>query len=58
MDEILEYLSSVQSKKGPSAGGLPGSYPFWGAYLRGRYPNWAAKFYIDLLMETTSDVKL
>jgi hypothetical protein len=32
-----------------SFGAIPGSRPFWGPYLRGRYPNWAAKFYLDAL---------
>ncbi len=30
-------------------GALPGSAPFWGAYLRFRYPNWGAKFLLDAL---------
>jgi hypothetical protein len=28
-------------------GALPGSAPFWGPYLRWRYPNWGAKFFLD-----------
>lgn len=28
-------------------GGIPGSEPIWGAYQRFRFPNWAAKFYLD-----------
>lgn len=31
-------------------GAVPGSSPFWGRYLTLRYPNWAAKFYLDALM--------
>jgi uncharacterized protein YyaL (SSP411 family) len=31
-------------------GGLPGSRPIWGPYLRFRYPNWAAKFFADALL--------
>jgi hypothetical protein len=30
-------------------GAVPGSRPFWGPYQRGRYPNWAAKFYLDAM---------
>lgn len=30
-------------------GALPGSTPFWGAYLPFRYPNWAAKFFLDAM---------
>ena len=32
-------------------GAIPGSAPIWGRYLTLRYPNWAAKFYMDTLME-------
>jgi hypothetical protein len=30
-------------------GAVPGSLPFWGRYMRFRYPNWAAKFHADAL---------
>ena len=32
-------------------GGIPGSAPIWGGYLRYALPNWAAKFFIDALLE-------
>ena len=31
-------------------GGMPGSYPRSGDYMKNRYPNWAAKFFMDALM--------
>lgn len=31
-------------------GAVPGSVPLWGPYMRGKYPNWAVKFYLDGLM--------
>ncbi len=31
-------------------GAVAGSSPIWGAYMKGRYPNWAAKFHADALM--------
>lgn len=31
-------------------GGIKGSYPFDGGYMTCRYPNWAAKFFMDALM--------
>jgi hypothetical protein len=31
-------------------GAFPGSKPLWGPYMRFRYPNWAAKFYLDAMM--------
>jgi hypothetical protein len=32
-----------------SYGALPGSVPFWGQYMRFRYPNWGVKFLLDAL---------
>lgn len=34
-------------------GGLPGSHPLTGGYMTNRYPNWAAKFFMDSLMPAT-----
>ncbi|MGO9446459.1 MAG: beta-L-arabinofuranosidase domain-containing protein [Thiobacillaceae bacterium] len=31
-------------------GAVPGSMPIWGAYSRFEFPNWAAKFFADVLM--------
>jgi hypothetical protein len=31
-------------------GGIPGSHPRGGGYMTNRYPNWAAKFFMDALM--------
>lgn len=31
-------------------GGIPGSHPARGGYMRHRYPNWAAKFFMDALL--------
>lgn len=30
---------------------LPGSVPLWGKYMRGKYPNWVAKFYLDAVLQ-------
>ena len=48
----LNYLQSVQvSNPGHiNDGGLAGSSPLWGPYMRFRYPNWAAKFYLDAVI--------
>lgn len=32
-------------------GAIPGSVPFWGAYQTFRFPNWAAKFYLDAYLK-------
>lgn len=31
-------------------GAVAGSTPLWGPYMRGRYPNWAAKFHCDAIV--------
>ncbi|MBK7870914.1 MAG: hypothetical protein IPJ74_09620 [Saprospiraceae bacterium] len=39
-------------------GAISGSHPLWGAYQRFKFPNWAAKFYLDaylLLYKITSE---
>jgi hypothetical protein len=52
---LLEILSAQRTKPGRSNfGALPGSVPFWGAYLPFRYPNWAAKFFLDALLRMRS----
>ncbi|MCI0485697.1 MAG: hypothetical protein L0229_03760 [Blastocatellia bacterium] len=32
------------------SGGIKGSHPVWGGYDPFRYPNWAAKFFVDALL--------
>lgn len=49
----LEYAKSVQSadEKNPNVcGAIPGSSPITGDYTRLRFPNWAAKFFLDALL--------
>jgi hypothetical protein len=55
---MLARLSVVQDSLGarrPSAGGVPGSFPVWGSYMRFALPNWAAKFYLDALLLAVAD---
>lgn len=40
----------LQASTGPAVGGVPGSFPIWGQYVRFGLPNWAAKFYLDALL--------
>ncbi|MCC6459374.1 MAG: hypothetical protein IT260_02815, partial [Saprospiraceae bacterium] len=47
LSEILEFQYFKKNKN--CYGALPGSAPFWGPYLRFRYPNWGVKFYLDAL---------
>jgi len=44
---------SVQNLTASDAGvrgGIPGSHPLNGGYMKNRYPNWAVKFFMDALM--------
>jgi hypothetical protein len=60
---VVADLSAVQlslsggtargAASGPAAGGVPGSFPLWGEYVRFGLPNWAAKFFLDALMLET-----
>jgi hypothetical protein len=50
------YLKIVQIPPGIDPlveGGIPGSYPLYGAYERLRLPNWAAKFFADAMLAET-----
>ena len=52
-NEILNSLKTVQclsSNNTGIRGGIPGSYPIWGEYMRYIYPNWAAKYFADLIL--------
>lgn len=47
------FNMSVQDLSTPNPGirgGIPGSHPQDGGYMTRRYPNWAAKFFMDALM--------
>lgn len=49
---ILRFVASTQRRSDawPAVrGAIAGSHPLWGRYLRWRYPNWAAKFFVDAL---------
>ncbi len=50
LDRVLEAQDLGSGDLG-IRGGIPGSDPPWGAYLRFVFPNWAAKFTIDALLE-------
>ncbi|MGH8278676.1 MAG: hypothetical protein ACRETQ_03810 [Gammaproteobacteria bacterium] len=52
-EKAISFSLSVQnldSKDDGVRGGLPGSHPLKGGYMKYRYPNWAAKFFMDALM--------
>jgi hypothetical protein len=43
-------IQNVTAADGAVRGGMPGSHPRSGGYMKNRYPNWAAKFFMDALM--------
>ena len=43
-------VQDVQCKTAGVRGGIKGSHPIDGGYMTYRYPNWAAKFFMDALM--------
>lgn len=52
VEDTIRYLKTAQTFHGSHQiyGGIRGSNPVWGRYMYLRYPNWAAKFYIDMLL--------
>jgi hypothetical protein len=53
---VVDQVCAIQKTVGPAGirGGIPGSVPTWGSYAPLQYPNWAVKFWLDLLVLTES----
>jgi hypothetical protein len=51
--EALDFLKTrqISSRDRRLNGGLPGSAPIYGRYMRGAIPNWGVKFFIDAILE-------
>lgn len=52
-DTLVNTLKALQVIKLPHApfnGAIAGSFPIFGGYMRGGYPNWATKYFIDALL--------
>lgn len=52
-DRLTDYLKSLQALDADDPntnGALAGSFPLFGEYMRGGYPNWATKYLLDALM--------
>ena len=50
--KLIDKVVSIQKRLWfVAGGGLPGSYPIWERYMRFRFPNWAAKFFVDTLIQ-------
>jgi uncharacterized protein YyaL (SSP411 family) len=48
--DFLIYVQEVNAVGRSRSGALPGSYPIWGTYAPFKYPCWATKYLIDLLL--------
>lgn len=48
--DTLKRTQNYQGKDAREAGGIAGSFPFYGSYESGQFPNWAAKFFADSLI--------
>lgn len=52
-DRLVDYLKALQALDSPLPdinGALAGSFPLFGQYMRGGYPNWATKYLLDALL--------
>jgi len=52
-DKAVRFVARTQDLATPDPnirGGIAGSHPIYGRYERMKYPNWAAKFFIDALI--------
>lgn len=51
--KLVDFLAWAQRLNGIGAsrrGGIAGSYPIWGLYCPLKYPSWATKYFVDLLL--------
>lgn len=51
--KAIAFVARTQNLKTSNPnirGGIPGSHPIYGKYERLKYPNWAAKFFVDALL--------
>jgi rhamnogalacturonyl hydrolase YesR len=48
--DFLVYVQHLNAVGTTRSGALPGSYPVWGTYAPFKYPCWATKYLVDLLV--------
>jgi hypothetical protein len=53
---FLVYVQNLSAVGASRTGALPGSYPIWGTYAPLRFPSWATKYFIDLLLRIEAAV--
>ncbi len=54
--KAIAFVAAAQNLNGANPnvrGAIAGSFPIYGRYERLKYPNWAAKFFIDALLAVT-----
>ena len=49
--DLIKQAQPLLIKNPGIRGGIPGSDPVWGDYIYAKIPNWAAKFFIDALLD-------
>lgn len=47
---FVAHTQNLETSNSNIRGAIAGSYPIYGRYERFKYPNWAAKFFIDALL--------
>ncbi len=50
LTDFLVYVQRLNAVGATRSGALPGSYPIWGTYAPFKYPCWATKYLVDLLV--------
>ena len=50
LTDFLIYVQQLNAVGHCRSGALPGSYPIWGPYAPFKYPCWATKYLVDLLL--------
>jgi hypothetical protein len=56
LTDFLIYVQQLNAVGQNRSGALPGSYPIWGPYAPLKYPCWATKYLIDLLLLVEREV--
>jgi hypothetical protein len=51
LNDFVKSTQDLRSGNPNIRGGIKGSHPIWGRYIHYGYPNWAAKFFVDALMQ-------
>jgi len=49
--DLVKLAQPMRNRNPGLFGGIPGSDPIHGSYIEGAVPNWAAKYFIDALLE-------